>query len=175
MRLVMLLGVGAFGGVPVEELVASLRRRVEQPVSASVLHYDASNATRWAVLLAGEARSFVQISERVERHLIRPLDAVGGADAYFVLDAGAARETSEVRWAAAFDGFRVLGLRQSSNGLVEKRSLAVALFEAVEHAVRRNYDFVLSSRPDVDQAGQPCQWAPCPTGSLVGSVNPGRT
>jgi len=128
-----------------ERLVAALRRRVERAPTASALR--GNGTTTWAVVFAGEARTFVRISERVATRLVAPL---ANAECYFVVDVAAAPRASENRWAAAFDGFAVFGLRQLAAPLLEKRRAAFGLFEAVERAVGRRYARVLSTRPDVD-------------------------
>ena len=92
----------------------------------------------------------MRISERIATRLVAPLAAVGAVDCFFVVDFAAAPATSSTRWRAAFDGFPVLGLRQSSDNLAKKRELAFTLLEGVEAAARRRYAYVLTTRPDLD-------------------------
>eukprot|EP00406_Dinophysis_acuminata_P063529 CAMPEP_0179286394 /NCGR_PEP_ID=MMETSP0797-20121207/39721_1 /TAXON_ID=47934 /ORGANISM="Dinophysis acuminata, Strain DAEP01" /LENGTH=404 /DNA_ID=CAMNT_0020995281 /DNA_START=280 /DNA_END=1495 /DNA_ORIENTATION=- len=141
-----------------EVLLAAAKQIVLEP-AASVLSCSPPGAITWAVLFVGEARSLVMdtVHDSIKANLLKPLEdfSHGGADVYFNIDVKfVAGNPSVRRWLAVMDGMRVLGLQPTPHKMFHWRDtrlkVCFAMMQRTEQAAGRDYDYVITSRPDLE-------------------------
>ena len=144
---------------PMRSSLAAARNATTKSSRSSSKGSGGKGVAVWAVLVANEVRSFLDGADGrspgcAPSFVARLLQPLGAADVYFAIDSSA-RPGSVLQWAAALERATVAGaLDVRSSGALRGRdaklSLCAQMLERVERAVGRPYDFVLTTRPDLE-------------------------